>query len=109
MSTHCDQARHAPIIVIDEPGRQPLLVVVVQPLEIGRECAGIVLTDPAISRRHLLVVAHGPTVRVTDLSTTNGSTRRRLPARTESPAATPETSFSSGAARWAWRSEGRPT
>src|SRR5262245_2374259 len=69
-----DHARLAPIVVIEEPGRQPLLVVVVQPLEIGRECSGIVLTDPAISRRHLLVVAHGHTVRVTDLGTTNGST-----------------------------------
>src|SRR5262245_8460270 len=69
-----DHARLAPIIAIEEPGRQPLLVVVVQPLEIGRACSGIVLTDPAISRRHLLVVAHGSTVRVTDLGTTNGST-----------------------------------
>ena len=74
MNPHPDQARLAPIVVIEEPGRQPLLVVVLQPLEIGRECSGIVLTDPAISRRHLLVVAHGHTVRVTDLGTTNGST-----------------------------------
>lgn len=60
--------------MVEEPGRQQLLVVVVHPVEIGRECSGIVLTDPAISRRHLLAVAHGTAVRVTDLGTTNGST-----------------------------------
>jgi class 3 adenylate cyclase len=74
MSLPTEQARLAPIVVIEEPGRQPLLVAVVQTLEVGRECSGIVLTDPAISRRHLVVVPHGHTVRVTDLGTTNGST-----------------------------------
>jgi class 3 adenylate cyclase len=60
--------------MIDEPGRQPLFVAVVQPVEIGRECSGILLTDLTISRKHLLVVAHENLVRVTDLGTTNGST-----------------------------------
>jgi class 3 adenylate cyclase len=60
--------------MIDEPGRQSLLVAVVHPVEIGRESSGVVLTDVAISRRHLLVMAHGNTIRVTDLGTTNGST-----------------------------------
>ncbi len=74
MTSPSEHARHAPIIMIEEPGRQPLLVVVVHPVEIGRECSGIVLTDLAISRKHLLAVAHGNTVRITDLGTTNGST-----------------------------------
>ena len=65
--------------MIDEPGRQPLLVVVVHPLEIGRECSGVVLTDLAISRKHLLAVAFGNAVRVTDLGTTNGSTLGGVP------------------------------
>ena len=63
MTSPSEHARHAPIIMIEEPGRQPLLVVVVHPVEIGRECSGIVLTDLAISRKHLLAVAHGNTVR----------------------------------------------
>ena len=74
MTAPSEVARHAPIVKIEEPGRQPLLVVVAHPMEIGRECSGIVLTDPAISRKHLLAVAHGNTVRITDLGTTNGST-----------------------------------
>ena len=74
MTAPSELARHAPIIKIEEPGRQPLLVVVVHPLEIGRECSGIVLTDLTISRKHLLAVSHGNTVRITDVGTTNGST-----------------------------------
>jgi class 3 adenylate cyclase len=74
MTAHSEHVRHAPVIAIEEPGRQPLLVVVVHPMEIGRECSGIVLTDLAISRKHLLAVSHGNTVRITDLGTTNGST-----------------------------------
>ena len=74
MTVPSELARHAPIIKIEEPGRQPLLVVVAHPIEIGRECSGIVLTDLAISRKHLLAVSHGNTVRITDLGTTNGST-----------------------------------
>jgi class 3 adenylate cyclase len=54
-------------------------VVIVHPVEIGRECSGIVLTDLTISRKHLLVVAHGNAVRVTDLGTTNGSTLDGVP------------------------------
>jgi class 3 adenylate cyclase len=79
MTAPSGSVRHAPIIMIEEPGRQPLLVVVVHPVEIGRECSGVVLTDLAISRKHLLAVAHGNTVRVTDLGTTNGSTLGGVP------------------------------
>src|SRR4051812_452533 len=79
MAAPFKHTRHAPIIMIDEPGRQSLLIVVVHPVEIGRECSGVVLTDLAISRKHLLAVAHGNTVRVTDLGTTNGSTIGGVP------------------------------
>lgn len=74
MSAEPEQIRRAPIVGIEEPGRQPLMVAIVQPLEIGRDCAGVVLTDPSISRRHLLVVADRGVVMVSDLATTNGST-----------------------------------
>lgn len=79
MTATSEHARHAPIVMIDEPGRQSLFVVVVHPVEIGRECSGVVLTDLAISRKHLLAVAHGNTVRITDLGTTNGSTLGGVP------------------------------
>ena len=73
------QIRRAPIISIEMSEGQQLLVAVVRPLEIGRDCSGVVLTDPAISRRHLLVVPHRNMVRVSDLATTNGSTLGGLP------------------------------
>lgn len=73
MSADREQIRTASVVLVEEPGRQPLALAVLGPTEIGRECAGLVLTDPAISRRHLLVAPDGPIVRVTDLGTTNGS------------------------------------
>jgi len=38
------------------------------------------LTDLAISRKHLLAVSHGNTVRITDLGTTNGNLEVTLPS-----------------------------
>jgi class 3 adenylate cyclase len=73
MSTDERRIRQAPVVLIEEPGRQPLALAILLPTEIGRECDGIVLTDHSISRRHLLVTPDGHTVRVTDLGTTNGS------------------------------------
>jgi class 3 adenylate cyclase len=69
-----DQLRRVPVVAIEGPDQQTLYVAVVQPLEIGRDCAGVVLTDPAISRRHLVMVAYGASVKLSDLGTTNGTT-----------------------------------
>jgi adenylate cyclase len=64
-----------PIVVISEPGRTRLRVQLTPtPLEIGRDCEGLLLSDPQISRRHLEVSsADGRTVTVGDLGSTNGS------------------------------------
>lgn len=51
-----------------------LVVHVVEPLETGRDCDGLILLDPSISRRHLLVEPFGSTVVVTDLGSRNGTT-----------------------------------
>ena len=57
-----------------EPGRTPLFVVAVGRLEIGRGGTGLLLADPEISRRHLMVEPVGGAVVVTDLGSTNGTT-----------------------------------
>ena len=64
-----------PIVVVSEPGRARIRVQATEfPLEIGRDCGGLLLTDPQISRRHLEISSDdGLTVTVTDLASTNGT------------------------------------
>ena len=62
------------IVVVRQPGRVPLrLQLGGAAIEIGRDCPGLVLTDPRISRRHLSLQAMAGTVRVTDLGSRNGT------------------------------------
>lgn len=71
-----------PSVIVRSPGHTPLRLVVDGPLEIGRECAGLLLDDPMISRRHLELRLDGGVVVVIDLGSTNGTTvdGRRLSA-----------------------------
>jgi class 3 adenylate cyclase len=63
-----------PAVVIREPGRSPLRLLVTGPaIEVGRDCRGVLLTDPQISRRHLSLREVDGTVCVTDLGSTNGT------------------------------------
>lgn len=73
MLSESESLRIAPIIMIEEPGRQPLLVAITRPMEIGRDCAGLLLGDPSISRTHLVVVPRGASVAISDQDTTNGT------------------------------------
>jgi adenylate cyclase len=68
------------IIQVSQQGRQPLYVVLDGTLEIGRECDGLLLGDPEVSRRHVVLVqtAHGVTVE--DLASRNGTTVDGRPA-----------------------------
>jgi class 3 adenylate cyclase len=64
----------APTVIVSEPGRTPLRVQLgPDPLEIGRDCAGLLLTDAQISRRHIELRLSGDDVIVADLGSTNGS------------------------------------
>lgn len=67
------QARSAPLVVVTEPQRTPLVLAVVGPIEIGRDPSGLVLLDPQISRRHLRIEAIGQQVVVSDLGSRNGT------------------------------------
>jgi len=70
-----------PILLVSEPGRARLRIQLTEiPLEIGRDCAGLLLTDPQISRRHLAVSSNdGRTVMVTDLGSSNGTQVDQVP------------------------------
>jgi class 3 adenylate cyclase len=61
------------VIQITEPGRTPLQLRLHRPLEIGRDCDGLLLTDAMLSRRHLRVSSTGGRVMLEDLGSTNGT------------------------------------
>jgi hypothetical protein len=62
------------MIVVREPGRTPLYVVLTQALEVGRGGSGLLVDDPAVSRRHLQLRPEGDGVVVIDLGSVNGTT-----------------------------------
>ncbi|HMK10069.1 MAG TPA: adenylate/guanylate cyclase domain-containing protein [Acidimicrobiales bacterium] len=60
-------------VVLREPGRTAIHLVIREAIEIGRDCAGVLLADPEISRRHLELRPNGSGVVVTDLGSLNGT------------------------------------
>jgi class 3 adenylate cyclase len=62
-----------PVVVVLQPGRQALYLVVREPLVLGRECDGLVLADAQVSRRHLELRTRSGAVEATDLGSTNGT------------------------------------
>ena len=42
-----------PVVEIREPGTDPVRVTISGTVEVGRECAGVILTDAKVSRHHL--------------------------------------------------------
>jgi len=67
--------RHdAPLVIVRQPGRSPLYVLVAEAIEVGRGGAGILLDDPEASRRHLeLRPGPGGDLVVVDLGSANGT------------------------------------
>ncbi|MCP3993212.1 MAG: FHA domain-containing protein [Actinomycetia bacterium] len=61
------------IVIVRQPGRQALAVLLEGELDIGRDCDGLLLADEEVSRRHLTLRRHGPAVQITDLGSTNGT------------------------------------
>lgn len=62
------------VVEVRQPGRRPLLVVVEDQLDLGRECDGLLLADPEVSRRHARLALEGGRLTVVDLGSTNGTT-----------------------------------
>ncbi|HJR25756.1 MAG TPA: adenylate/guanylate cyclase domain-containing protein [Acidimicrobiales bacterium] len=62
-----------PVVVVKQEGRRPLYVEVREPIDVGRECDGLLLSDPQASRRHASLSPRGTGVVVEDLGSTNGT------------------------------------
>lgn len=62
-----------PIVIVLQPGRQALYLMLREPLVVGRESEGLVLEDAQVSRRHLELRGQDGAVIVTDLGSTNGT------------------------------------
>lgn len=80
-----------PVVVVREPGRSALFVIVREPFEIGRGGSGLLVDDPRVSRHHLELRPDGSDgVIVEDLGSANGTTLDGRPlsgAETLSPGA----------------------
>jgi class 3 adenylate cyclase len=61
------------VVVVRQPGRQPLFVEVHGRLELGRDCDGLLLADAQVSRRHAELRIAGDRLLVVDLGSTNGT------------------------------------
>jgi adenylate cyclase len=72
-------------VVVREPGRVALHLVITEPLQLGRDCAGLLLNDPQISRVHLELRIESGSVVVEDLGSTNGSTIDGQPLTSPQP------------------------
>jgi adenylate cyclase len=59
---------------VRQPKGQPLIIAVRESVVVGRDCDGLVLSDPEVSRRHVLLTRDGDTLTVEDLGSTNGTT-----------------------------------
>jgi ATP-binding cassette subfamily B protein len=73
----------AQLIEIREPGRPARRVTVTDSVEVGRDCDGIILSDPEVSRRHLRLQYLDGAISVLDLGSSNGTTINGAPAVTE--------------------------
>jgi class 3 adenylate cyclase len=73
------------LVIVSEPGRTPLHIRLHRPLEIGRDCEGLLLTDALLSRRHLRLTAAGGRVTVEDLGSTNGTLIDGVPVQRPTP------------------------
>ena len=64
---------------VDVPQMQTLVLVLEADLVLGRDCEGLLLADPQVSRRHLRLRPVNGGVEVADLNSTNGSYLDGLP------------------------------
>jgi class 3 adenylate cyclase len=63
-----------PVVVVREPGRTTLHLLLHEALEVGRDCPGLLIDDPRVSRRHLQLRPTDGGVTVIDLGSANGTT-----------------------------------
>ncbi len=56
-----------------QPKCKPLVIAVRDVVDIGRDCDGLLLSDPEVSRRHVSLRLDGDAVVLEDLGSTNGT------------------------------------
>ena len=67
-----------PVVVVRPPNRQPLVLLLEERVEVGRECDGLIVPDSRMSRRHVaLEPLSDGSVRVSDLGELERNARRR--------------------------------
>lgn len=63
------------VVVVRTPRRQPLVLLLEERLEFGRDCDGVLIPDTRMSRRHVALEPNPDgTVLITDLGSSNGTT-----------------------------------
>ncbi len=63
----------APVILVREPGRSPLAIILHEALVVGRDGPGLLIDDPQASRSHLTLTPLDGEVVVTDMGSANGT------------------------------------
>ena len=62
-------------IEVREPGKEPAIHALAgEPVDVGRECEGLIVADPKASRRHVRLTPTDEGLTVVDLGSTNGTT-----------------------------------
>jgi class 3 adenylate cyclase len=70
----------APVVIeVRQPGTSALWLVLHERLIMGRDCDGLLLRDPQVSREHLALDVDEEGVTVTDLGSTNGTLLNGVP------------------------------
>jgi class 3 adenylate cyclase len=59
---------------VRQPKVKPLILAIRDAVEIGRDCDGLLLSDPEVSRRHVVLRLDDDALVVEDLGSTNGTT-----------------------------------
>ncbi len=62
-----------PLVEVRQPKCKPLVIAVRDVVDIGRDCDGLLLSDPEVSRRHVSLRLDGDAVVLEDLGSTNGT------------------------------------
>jgi class 3 adenylate cyclase len=70
---------------VRQPKSKPLVLAVRDTVEIGRDCDGLLLSDPEVSRRHVVLRLDGDTLMLEDLGSTNGTTLNGAAVETSVP------------------------
>lgn len=70
------------MIEVAQPGRQPLYVLIDGVLEVGRDCDGLLLADPEVSRHHARFTVNRGMLTVEDLGSRNGTSVDGRPVTT---------------------------